>query len=141
MSNHRLCALYAEMTCAFFHRFLSFWWFVGLLTYPFMCRGFPSHKRIASAFSQSHDSSSNDRFSPRANSFARKQSFRNTAIFRILPASIQSRIHEIAGRGRFFPCPGLSPDSLVQRTRMRVRLFGSRICHKSHAIQFFYPRA
>ena len=36
----------------------------------------------------------------------------------------------------FLPCPGFTPDSLVQRTRMRVRLLGSRICHKSHAIQF-----
>ena len=41
--------------------------FVGLLTYPFMHRGFSLlHKRIASAFSRSHDSPSNDRFSPRA---------------------------------------------------------------------------
>ena len=41
--------------------------FVGLLTYPFMHRGFSLlHKRIASAFSRSHDSSSNDRFSPHA---------------------------------------------------------------------------
>ena len=41
--------------------------FVGLLTYPFMRRGFsPLHKRIASAFSRSHDSPSNDRFSPHA---------------------------------------------------------------------------
>ena len=30
-----------------------------------------------------------------------------------------------------------TPDSLVQRTRMRVRLLGSRICHKSHAIQLY----
>ena len=41
--------------------------FVGLLTYPFMRRGFsPLRKRIASAFSRSHDSPSNDRFSPHA---------------------------------------------------------------------------
>ena len=40
--------------------------FVGLLTYPFMCEGFPSHKRIVSAFSPGHDSPSNDRFSPHA---------------------------------------------------------------------------
>ena len=41
--------------------------FVGLLTYPFMRRGFsPLHKRIASAFSLGHDSPSNDRFSPHA---------------------------------------------------------------------------
>ena len=54
------------MTCAFSHRFLSFRWFVGLLTYPFMCGEFFSHKRIASAFSPGHDSPSNDRFSPHA---------------------------------------------------------------------------
>ena len=59
-----------------------------------------------------------------------KQSFRNTATFQILSFSCSCR------ESRFFPCPGLSPDSLVQRTSMRVRLFGSRICHKSHAIQF-----
>ena len=66
MSNHRLCVLYVELTCAFSHRFLSFRWFVGLLTYPFMCGEFFSHKRIVSAFSLSHDSSSNDRFSSHA---------------------------------------------------------------------------
>ena len=35
-------------------------------------RIFPSHKRIASAFSRSHDSSSNDRFSPHADCSAWK---------------------------------------------------------------------
>ena len=64
--NHRLCVLYVEMPYAFSHRFLSFRWFVGLLTYPFMCGEFFSHKRIVSAFSLSHDSSSNDRFSSHA---------------------------------------------------------------------------
>ena len=76
-----------------------------------------------------------------------KQSFRNTATFQILSFSCSCR------ESRFFPCPGFSPDSLVQRTSMRVRFaawgrvkaftltkplrcFGSRICHKSHAIQF-----
>ena len=63
------------------HRFLSFRWFVGLLTDLFMRRGFsPLHKRIASAFSRSHDSSSNDRFSPHAGCVLHgKQYFRNTA--------------------------------------------------------------
>ena len=48
-------------------------------------------------------------------------------------------------QSRFFPCPGFSPDSLVQRTSMRVRalpamrmprllLPGSRMCHKSHLL-------
>ena len=65
--------------------------FVGLLTYPFMRRGFsPLRKRIVSAFSPSHDSPSNDRFSPRADFSARKQSFRNTATFRTLPLSEQA---------------------------------------------------
>ncbi len=63
------------------HRVLSFRWFVGLLTYPFMRGGFsPLRKRIASAFSRSHDSSSNDRFSPHAGCILHgKQYFRNTA--------------------------------------------------------------
>ena len=61
--------------------------FVGLLTYPFMRRGFsPLHKRIASAFSRSHDSPSNDRFSPHAGCVLHgKQHFRNTATFGSLP--------------------------------------------------------
>ena len=108
------------------HRFLSSRWFVGLLTDLFMRRGFsPLHKRIASAFSRSHDSSSNDRFSPHAGCVLHgKQYFRKPALLRL------------SSRAGFVPCPGFSPDSLVQRTRMRVRLLGSRICHKSHAIQF-----
>ena len=46
-----------------------------------MRRGFsPLRKRIVSAFSQSHDSSSNDRFSPHAGCILHgKQYFRNTA--------------------------------------------------------------
>ena len=69
------------------HRVLSFRWFVGLLTYPFMRRGFsPLHKRIASAFSRSHDSPSNDRFSPHAGcALHGKQHFRNTATLGSLP--------------------------------------------------------
>ena len=69
------------------HRVLSFRWFVGLLTYPFMRRGFsPLRKRIASAFSRSHDSSSNDRFSPHAGCVLHgKQHFRNTATLGSLP--------------------------------------------------------
>ena len=61
--------------------------FVGLLTYPFMRRGFsPLHKRIASAFSRSHDSPSNDRFSPHAGcALHGKQHFRNTATLGSLP--------------------------------------------------------
>ena len=61
--------------------------FVGLLTYPFMRRGFsPLRKRIASAFSRSHDSSSNDRFSPHAGCVLHgKQHFRNTATLGSLP--------------------------------------------------------
>ena len=76
-NNHRLCVLclwlrsgierYAgiESRRRHFQFFVS--GFVGLLTYPFMYRGFsPLHKRIVSAFSRSHDSPSNDRFSPHA---------------------------------------------------------------------------
>ena len=61
--------------------------FVGLLTYLFMRRGFsPLRKRIASAFSRSHDSSSNDRFSPHAGCVLHgKQHFRNTATLGSLP--------------------------------------------------------
>ncbi len=61
--------------------------FVGLLTYPFMRRGFsPLRKRIASAFSRSHNSSSNDRFSPHAGCVLHgKQHFRNTATLESLP--------------------------------------------------------
>ena len=71
--------------------------FVGLLTYPFMRRGFsPLHKRIASAFSRSHDSPSNDRFSPRARfALHGKQYFRNTATFGILPSPLHSMIHRL----------------------------------------------
>ena len=63
------------------HRFLSFRCFVGLLTHLFRRRGFsPLRKRIASAFSRSHDSSSNDRFSPHTGCVLHgKQYFRNTA--------------------------------------------------------------
>ena len=69
------------------HRFLSFRCFVGLLTHLFRRRGFsPLRKRIASAFSRSHDSSSNDRFSPRAGCVLHgKQHFRNTATLGSLP--------------------------------------------------------
>ena len=69
------------------HRVLSFRWFVGLLTDLFMRRGFsPLHKRIASAFSRSHDSPSNDRFSPHAGCVLHgKQHFRNTATLGSLP--------------------------------------------------------
>ena len=69
------------------HRFLSFRCFVGLLTHLFRRRGFsPLRKRIASAFSRSHDSSSNDRFSPRARfALHGKQYFRNTATLGSLP--------------------------------------------------------
>ncbi len=120
------------------HRFLSFRWFVGLLTDLFMRRGFsPLHKRIASAFSPGHDSPSNDRFSPHAGIPPHgKQYFRITATFGILPRACNLKCADCCSCDGFLPCPGFSPDSLVQRTSMRVRLLGSRICHKSHAIQF-----
>ena len=42
------------------------------------------------------------------------------------PASLRFQIRQgLQTYGRFLPCPGFSPDSLVQRTRMRVReVFG-----------------
>ena len=56
-------------------------------------------------------------FIARKTCLAWKQSFRNTATFQILSCSCRE--------SRFFPCPGFSPDSLVQRTSMRVReVFG-----------------
>ena len=98
------------------HRVLSFRWFVGLLTYPFMRRGFsPLHKRIASAFSRSHDSSSNDRFSPHAGCVLHgKQCFRYTATFGILPCLLAisdsrgavniRQIRSVSGILTRFPC-------------------------------------
>ena len=95
------------------------------------------HKRIASAFSPGHDSPSNDRFSPRARfALHGKQCFRNTATFGILPRACNLKCADCRSCDGFLPCPGFTPDSLVQRTRMRVRLLGSRMCHKSRGIQF-----
>ena len=93
--------------------------FVGLLTNPFMCRGFPSHKRIASAFSRSHDSPSNDRFSPRADFSARKQYFRNTATFEILPSPLHSMIHRLQMEKR---------DSFRVRGSHPIPLFSEQEC-------------
>ena len=94
----------------------------------------PYCQRIASAFSPSHDSPSNDRFSPRARfTLHGKQYFRITATFGILPRACNLKCADCCSCDGFLSCPGFSPDSLVQRTRMRVRLLGSRICHKSHA--------
>ena len=125
----------------------DFAWFVGLLTDLFRCRAYITlHQRIASAFSPSHDSPSNDRFSPHAGFPAWKQSFRNTATFGILPHVCNRKCANCKGYDRFFPCPGFSPDSLVQRTSTRVQtampamrmprllLSGSRMCHKSHGM-------
>ena len=103
------------------HRVLSFRWFVGLLTYPFMRRGFsPLHKRIASAFSRSHDSPSNDRFSPRARfALHGKQYFRNTATFRILPSPLHSMIHRLQTERR---------DSFRVRDSHPIPLFSEQEC-------------
>ena len=100
------------------------------------------HKRIASAFSRSHDSPSNDRFSPHAGISRMENNALELQLLwevcrRVLRGSWAVRIRCLRIQwADFFPCPGFSPDSLVQRTRMRVRLLGSRICHKSHGIQF-----
>ena len=117
-----------------------FAWFVGLLTdrsgagpYDLL------HQRIASAFSPGHDSPSNDRFSPHARFAPCMETIlsKHSYFGKSAPLSFI--------RSRFFPCPGFSPDSLVQRTSMRVQAFpaslsprlpplGSRMCHKSHRI-------
>ena len=113
--------------------------FVGLLTYPFMRRGFsPLRKRIASAFSRSHDSSSNDRFSPHAGCVLHgKQHFRNTATFGILPSSLHSMIHRLQTEIRdSFRVRDLHPIPLFSEQACVSDLLGSRICHKSHGIQF-----
>ena len=95
--------------------------FVGLLTDLFMCEKL-SHKRIVSAFSPGHDSPSNDRFLPHADLSAWKHYFRNTATLGILPCTPAVSDSRAANNmAVFVPCPGFTPDSLVQRTRMRVR--------------------
>lgn len=113
--------------------------FVGLLTDTFS-HIFAIWQRSISAFSPSHDSFSNDRFSSHTalNSvwrwcFVNTATKETTRLFR----------HSVS------TCSGFSPDSLVQhRTRMRVQAvlaamrvlrlscLGSRICHKSLVIQF-----
>ena len=82
----------------------------------------PYCQRIASAFSPGHDSPSNDRFSPRARfALHGKQCFRNTATFGILPRACNLKCIDCRSCDGFLPCPGFTPDSLVQRTSMRVR--------------------
>ena len=95
--------------------------FVGLLTDLFMRRGFsPLHKRIASAFSRSHDSPSNDRFSPRARfALHGKQYFRNTATFGILPSPLHSMIHRLQTERR---------DSFRVRDSHPIPLFSEQAC-------------
>ena len=50
--------------------------------------------------------------------FARKQCFRNTAIFRILPASVQSQIHRLRG----------AADSFHVRDSHPIPLFSEQAC-------------
>ena len=87
----------------------------------FMHRGFsPLHKRIASAFSRSHDSPSNDRFSPRARfALHGKQYFRNTATFGILPSPLHSIIHRLQTEKR---------DSFRVRDSHPIPLFSEQEC-------------
>ena len=103
------------------HRLLLFRWFVGLLTYPFTCRGFsPLHKRIASAFSLGHDSPSNDRFSPRADFSARKTMlwkysyFRDSAPFLCTPQFCRLR--------------SIRTDSFRVRGSHPIPLFSEQAC-------------
>ena len=86
-----------------------------------MRRGFsPLHKRIASAFSPSHDSPSNDRFSPHAGCVLHgKQHFRNTATFGILPSSLHSMIHRLQTEIR---------DSFRVRDSHPIPLFSKQAC-------------
>ena len=122
--------------------------FVGLLTYPFMCEGFPSHKRIVSAFSRSHDSPSNDRFSPHAGiprmenntleSQLLSESCRTLAISNVQTAILRW-IPSVSGILTRFPCS--ANKNACPRGFRRLdgksclpRLLGSRICHKSHGM-------
>ena len=90
-------------------------------------------------------------FTARGDSPHGKQHFRITATFGILPRACNLKCTDCRSCDRFLPCPGLSPDSLVQRTSMRVqfaawgrvkaftltkplRRFGSHMCHKSHGM-------
>ena len=86
----------------------------------------PYCQRIASAFSPGHDSPSNDRFSPHAGIPPHgKQYFRITATFGILPRACNLKCADCRSCDGFLPCPGFTPDSLVQRTSIRVReVFG-----------------
>ena len=78
------------------------------------------HKRIASAFSRSHDSSSNDRFSPRARfTLHGKQCFRNTATFGILPSPLHSMIHSLQTEKR---------ESFRVRDSHPIPLFSEQAC-------------
>ena len=78
------------------------------------------HKRIASAFSRSHDSPSNDRFSPHAGCVLHgKQHFRNTATFGILPSPLHSMIHRLQTEKR---------DSFRVRDSHPIPLFSEQEC-------------
>ena len=107
------------------------------------------HKRIASAFSRSHDSSSNDRFSPHAG-ISRMEN--NTLELQLLSESCRALaisnvqtailrwIPSVSGILTRFPCS--ANKNACPRGFRRLdgksclpRLLGSRICHKSHAIQ------
>ena len=107
------------------------------------------HKRIASAFSRSHDSPSNDRFSPHAgiphmeNNTLELQllseSCRVLAISNVQTAILR-RIPSVSGIYTRFPCSAnkyACPRGFrrLDGKSCLPRLLGSRICHKSHAIQ------
>ena len=125
------------------HRFLSFRWFVGLLTHLFRLRVWSPlaiSRLTANALLQpslrAMTALPMTGFHRAQISLHGKQYFRITATFGILPRACNLKCADCCSCDGFLPCPGFTPDSLVQRTRMRVRLLGSRICHKSHAIQF-----
>ena len=96
--------------------------FVGLLTDPFMCRRLSFHTNALPQPSLRAMAAHPMTGFHRTRGFpAWKQYFRNTATFGILPHDHNIKLIDCKSCDRFFPCPGFSPDSLVQRTSMRVQ--------------------
>ena len=94
----------------------------------------PYCQRIASAFSPGHDSPSNDRFSPHAGIPRMENNALEIQLLwevcrRVLRGSRAVRIRCLRiQRADFFPCPGFSPDSLVQLEQECVSVRHCRRC-------------
>ena len=94
----------------------------------------PYCQRIASAFSPGHDSPSNDRFSPRAGISRMENNTLESQLLwevcrRVLRGSRAGRIRCLRIQwADFFPCPGFSPDSLVQLEQECVSVRHCRRC-------------